>query len=200
VVEPPLPPLADPLPLSQAKRREQYERASQVMAEVMAPLVVAPIEAVLAEQFSQPLGTVETSGRAGYQDLIRGDDPAAGADYVETVAGDRILWPLSVMARLTCSGLAGDRSLTVEYRDSEGIRWLVCGANVTLQATDQQTFCWHPQAGDVAWPVNDAAIAPLAQQFLYPASSLAIHLQGGQAGDQIDQVRISVFVYTTDAP
>jgi hypothetical protein len=192
--------LTDPLPLSQAKRREQYERASQVMAEVMAPLIVAPLEAVLAEQFSQPLGTVETAGRAGYQDLIRGGDPAPASDYVQLVTGGQILWPLSVMAELTCSALPGDRSLTVEYRDAEGVRWLVAGAPVTLQASDQQSFCWHPQAGDVAWPVNDVAIAPLPQQFLYPASSLALHLQGAQAADQISLVRLSVYVFSTEAP
>lgn len=192
------PPLVDPLPLSQAKRREQYERAWRTMGEVMAPLVVAPLEAVLAERFSQPLGTVETAGRAGYQELRRGTDPPPASDYALLVPGQEILWPLSVMARLTCSAVVGDRSLTVEYRDSEGSRWLVAGAPVTLQATDQQAFCWHPQAGDVAWPVNDVAIAPLPQQFLYPTTSLAIHLQGAQAGDQLDQVSISVYVFSTE--
>jgi hypothetical protein len=192
------PPLVDPLPLSQAKRREQYERAWRTMAEVMAPLVVAPLEAVLAERFSQPLGTVETAGRAGYQDLRRGLDPPAAQDAVLTVPGHEILWPLSAMARLTCSAAVGDRSLTVEYRNAEGARWLVAGAPVTLQASDQQAFCWHPQAGDVAWPVNDVAIAPLPQQFLYPTTALAIHLQGAQAGDQLDQVTVSVYVFSTE--
>jgi hypothetical protein len=151
----------------------------------------------MAEQFAQPLGSVEASGRAGYQDLIRGTNPAPGSDWTYDVGGDSILYPLSLMARLTCSAAVSDRSLTVEYRDADGVRYLVGGAPVTLAASQQQSFCWQPNAGDVAWPVNDAAIAPLPQQFLYPGSSLVVHLQSGDAADQLDELRLSAYLYPT---
>jgi hypothetical protein len=185
------------VPLSAERRAAYFARRNSELAEALAPLVVAPLEAMMAEQFAQPLGTVEASGRAGYQDLIRGTDPAPGADWVYDVGGDAILFPLSVMARLTCSAAVSDRSLTVEYRDADGVRYLVGGAPVTLAASQQQSFCWQPNAGDVAWPVNDAAIAPLPQQFLYPGASLAVHLQSGDAADQLDELRLSAYLYPT---
>lgn len=170
---------------------------NSALANAIAPLVAERLEDVIAQAYAQPLGSVDAAGRAGYQDLIRGDDPAAGADFLYRVGGDAIAYPLSVMCRLTCSAVVSERSLTVEYRDADGVRWLVAGAPVTLEASQSQAFCWQPQAGDVAWPVNDTAIAPLPQQFLYPGTSLAIHLEGGDALDQIDRVRLSAYLYPT---
>jgi len=54
-------------------------------------------------------------------------------------------------------------------------------------------YCgWHPQAGSVAWPIEDVAIAPLPQQHLLPGQSLAIVVWNGAAGDVLDQVVISL--------
>ena len=158
--------------------------------------LVEPLGNVLAEQYAQ--GLVEpVAGRVGYQDLIRGDNPAPGSDYRYTVPGDYVLWPLSVFCRLTTSAVAGDRSLTIEYQDNNGDRYLVAGAPVTVDPSSTQAFCWHPLVGGVAWPVDDAALAPLPQQMIYPGSSLVLRLVGEDAADQLDKVRLSVYLYPT---
>lgn len=186
----------EPLPLSRKLREQLLEARRKALGESIAVQLVEPLANVLAERWNQ--GLVEpVAGRTGYQDLIRPDSPAAGEDFRYTVPGERVLWPLSVMCRLTTSGVAGDRSLTIEYQDADQTRYLVAGANVTLAASQQQSFCWHPLAGDVAWPVDDAAIAPLPQQMIYPASSLVLRLAGGDAADQLDQIRLSVYLYPT---
>jgi hypothetical protein len=187
---------AEPLPLSRERREKVLAARRNELAGEIAVQLVEPLGNALADQYNQRL-VEPVAGRPGYQDLLRPADPAAGANLRYTVPGDFVMWPLSVFARLTCSAVAGDRSLTLEYQDSDQQRYLVAGAPVTLAASQQQAFCWHPLAGDVAWPVDDAAIAPLPQQMLYPTSSLVIRLAGGDVGDQIDKARLSVYFYPT---
>jgi hypothetical protein len=124
-----------------------------------------------------------------WQDLILGSTPP-GQNYTYTV-GDAWMWPLSVLCRLTCSAVVADRSLTLEYRDPDGNRFLVAGANTTLAASQQQSFCWQPSAGVGSWPVDDVAVAPLPQQFLRDGFKLVLRLVNGDTADQIDQIRIS---------
>ena len=125
------------------------------------------------------------------QQLIYGSPATVPNDSVYVVSGGAALWPLSVMCRLTASAAVADRSVALEYRSGDGARYLVAGTQAVVQASGQQSFCWHPQAGEVAWPVEDAAIAPLPQQHIYPTFQLALKVWGGQTGDVLDQVRIS---------
>ncbi len=148
------------------------------------------------ERYNQAL-VPPIAGQVGWQERLAPPSPAAAANFVYRVPGEEQVKPLSVMARLTCSAVVGTRTLTVEYRDAEGVRFIVAGAHVTLTASQQQSFVWHPEAGTRQWPVDDAAIAPLPSQVLYPTDQLVLKLGGGQAGDQIDQVRIVVHKYAT---
>ena len=92
--------------------------------------------------------------------------------------------------------LAAFEAIVTALRDAR-VRYLVAGANATLAASQVQSFVWHPEAGDADWPVEDAAIAPLPPQFLYPTTSLVLKIGNVQAGDQIDQVRLSVEKFRT---
>ena len=117
--------------------------------------------------YAQPL-VEPVAGRTGYQDLIRGTQPAAGQSFTYLVPGDMTLRPLSVMCQLATSGAAGDRTVTLEYQDEQQVRFLVAGTQAAVAASQTQGFCWHPLAGGVAWPIGDVAIAPLPQAMLYP--------------------------------
>jgi hypothetical protein len=177
------------------------------MSELLEPGEVLPLtpelrERRIAERLGYYLGKLPTpyaqglvqpvAGQLGYQELVTGVTPAAAANYRYLVPGERTVKPLSVMCRLTTSAVVGDRSLTLEYRDDQDVRYLVAGVQATLAASQVNSFCWHPEAGDVAWPVEDVAIAPLPRQMLYPTHSLVIKLGGAKAGDQIDLVRLSL--------
>jgi hypothetical protein len=137
------------------------------------------------------------AAQVGYQDLIRGDTPAAGDSYRYRVTGDMVVRLLSVLCQLTTSAVVGDRTLTLEYQDDQDVRYLVAGTQAELEASQSQGFCWHPLAGDVAWPVGDVAIAPLPQQMIYPTHSVVLKIGGVQAGDQIDLIRLSVETFET---
>lgn len=184
------------LPLSSELREQAIERRLAALGREVAVHVVEPLGNVLGERFNQRL-VEPVAGRPGYQELIRGDDPSPGSSWQYLVPGEQVVWPLSVFCELTTSAVAGLRSVTVEYLDADGVRYLVAGSQAQLSSGQSQAFCWHPLAGDVAWPVSDAAIAPLPQQMLYPAHSLSIRLGGAQAGDQLASVRLSAYLYPT---
>lgn len=153
--------------------------------------------ATTASDFAQPLGTEPVAGRGGYQELIEGVNPAAGESFRYRVPGEIISYPLSVMAQLATSAVVAERTLTLEYQDGQDVRYLVAGANVELEASQTQAFCWQPLAGAATWPVDDAAIAPLPQQFIYPTHSLVLKIGNVQAGDALSLIRLSVYQFET---
>jgi len=184
------------LPLNRRDREAAMQRRYEAFAAELAPLIVAPVESLIAEQFNQRL-VEPVAGRVGYQDLLRLDTPAAGADARYTVPGDRVLWPLSVICTFTTSGVAGDRTLAVEYQDNDRARYLIGGAPVTVSASDSRSWCWQPLGGESAWPVENAVLAPLPQQHIYPGNSLVIRIGNPDAADQLSAVRISAWFYPT---
>jgi hypothetical protein len=133
-----------------------------------------------------------------FQSLVTGPN-ATAADSVFTVAGLDALWPLSVMCRLTTSAAVGVRQVSLEYVDADGVRFLVAGMPNTqadgsgagVPAATTQSFCWYPEAGVSSWPIEDCAVATLPQQHLFPGQKLVLHVWNVQAGDLLDQVRIS---------
>lgn len=129
-----------------------------------------------------------------WDDIVYGQTPAAGASYTYTVATSMTLY--SVMARLMCSNVAGDRSLTLEYQDGSGSRFCVAGANVTLAASQSQSFCWQPTSSVGSWPVDDVAVAPLPVQPLRAPWLIVVRLAGTfDVADQIDTVRLAARFY-----
>lgn len=169
--------------------RARIELLADELATRLAPLFVMP-EPVAAATFEA--APAELAGEnEPEQQLIYGPNGTGTADSVYVVAASRSVWPLSVMCRLTCSNAVADRSVALEYRDASGSRFVVAGSQAVVQASGQQSFCWHPQAGGVAWPIEDAALAPLPQQHLHWGYQLALKVWNGDAGDVLDQVRIS---------
>jgi hypothetical protein len=125
-----------------------------------------------------------------WDDVILGS-ANAGASYVYTVSGSDVL-PQSVFCRLTCSAAVGDRTVAVEYQLPSGQVYCVAGANVTLQATQVGSFCWHPNTGQGSWPVDGVALAGLPQQTLTNGRRLVVKLGGGSdAADQLDLIAIA---------
>jgi hypothetical protein len=168
-----------------SKERAALDRLAQSLGEALAANIVLPTMELPPQQ-------APVEGFAvNVQQLVNGTNGSDTTPSVYTVAGGAALWPLSVMCRLTTSAVVADRTVALEYRDANGTRFLVAGTQAIVQAGNVQSFCWHPQVGDVTWPVEDAALAPLPQQHLLPGWQLAVKIGSGQTGDVLDQVVIS---------
>ena len=168
--------------------REDRARA-ELTADLIGKAVVEGVVIPMRESAPQP-APVE-GGPVNIQQIIFAPNGTGLVPSVYTVAGGAALWPLSVMCRLVCSAAVADRTVALEYRTPDGLRYLVAGTQAIVQASNTQSFCWHPQAGEVAWPIEDAAIAPLPQQHVMPGFQLAVKVGNGDAADVLDQVLIS---------
>jgi hypothetical protein len=167
-----------------------------MIAERLADLIVPELDTRMELLHGQLVGSLQGVQSApqdtqrGWQDLVYGSQPNPGGDYVYTVH-TASMWPLSVMCRVTCSNAVGERRPVLEYRDSNGVRYMNAGADVGLTASQTQSFSWVPNAGPGAWPVDDVAMLELPQQLLKNGYQLAIRLAGADVADQIDTVKIS---------
>jgi hypothetical protein len=184
--------------------RQEKDMAAMIaarLADELGPglaLLVATATASLKDSL-QGVQAAPKDVERGWQDLVYGSPPNAGADYVYTVH-TASLWPLSVMCRVTCSSAVGERRPVLEYRDQNGSRYMTAGADVGLTASQTQSFSWVPNAGPGAWPVDDVAMLELPQQVLKRGYQLCIRLAGADTADQIDTVKISgLFAVTEDA-
>lgn len=184
-------------PLGPSRRRPlvtfEQRQAAELTAQLLAGELAIVLDSLLERQVAPPPqpAALEWGDNFGYQQLIDGAAPGPGLDFSYPVPGDVTVYPLSVMCQVVTSGVAGDRSVAVEYRDGDDVRYVICGAPVTVPANTTQSFCWHPLVGNPSWPVEDAALAPLVQQHLYSPARLAITVWDGDAGDVIEQVRVS---------
>lgn len=166
--------LLAPLTKPRAAPAPQAPAADEIAAAVVLRLAPPPLD----------------DHRSPYHQVVYAANGSWPADAVYTVQDDPV-YPLSVMARLTCSGIVADRSVALEYRAQDGLRYCVAGTQAVVQAGGQQSFCWHPEVGAVTWPIEDAALAALPQQLVLPGATVAVRIWNGQAGDVLDQVRIS---------
>lgn len=167
----------------------QDRRFAQYLAQLMGAAVAEGVVVAVREAAPQPapIGLVPVN----VQQLVSVPNGSDTSPAVYTVRGGAAMWPLSVMCRLTCSAVVADRTVALEYRDANGTRFVVAGTQAIVQANGVQSFCWHPDAGEVAWPIEDAAIAPMPQQHVMPGFQLAVKIGNGQTGDVLDQVVVS---------
>lgn len=171
--------------------RAERDQAAAI-AEALARQLIDALEPVLTvrQVLAPPLEAY--AGIVPYQQLVDGTTPDAGDDYVYVVPGGIAARPASALCVLTTSVVVGDRMVALEYRDGNGDAYVIAGAPVSVTAGSVQRFCWHPQVGASAWPVEDAALAPLPQQPIYGPCQLAIRVYNGDTGDQLSGVRLSL--------
>jgi hypothetical protein len=173
------------VPFLTSKERTALDRLAAAVGEAVADKIVLPT-LELAPQ-PAPIPGVP----ANIQQLVSLPNGTGAVASVYTVAGGAALWPLSVMCRLTCSGVVADRKVALEYRSPDGTRFLVAGTSAVVKAGDVYSFCWQPEVGTGVWVVEDAILQPLPQQHLMPGFKLAVVVGNGDAGDVLDQVVVS---------
>jgi len=158
-------------------------------ADRIAKAVGKELRALIIEMFPSDEPSSQAESLHELRDhVVFGPPVLAGADFVYTAIEPTL--PRSVFCRVTTDGTVQDRRVAVEYRTGNGERYIVAGAEVALTATSVQAFCWFPEAATPSWPIEDAAIAPLPEQWIFSPCALAIRVYNGAAGDLIDQVRL----------
>lgn len=138
--------------------------------------------------------------RAGWPSLEYPASPAAGAELSIAVPGQFLYRFLSVHVRLVTDANVGARTVLVEFRNHAGERFLISGAPVeqSESATNDWVFsAWQQRA---EWPMDGCVLVPLATPLLEPTSSLAVVVDGVEAGDQLSRCRVQLERFYTAGP
>lgn len=140
---------------------------------------------------------LEDVGRLAHQELITGDQPAAGQPYIFTVPGAWDVRPLVLMARLTTSAAGANRSVVLEFRDADGVAYDVAGTDVQVTPSSSVRYCFRADAAESQWPVDDVAVVPMQPLYMWPTYQLALKIVNADPADQLSTIRLTVEKFST---
>lgn len=133
---------------------------------------------------SEPYG----EGR-GFQSVVRGVTPAAGASFSLTI-DPRWRWRLlSCVFTLTADANAANRYVTIEYQEDDGVSFAADGAGVVLTANSTQRYVGQFYRGVAEWAANTDVFFPLTPLYLDGGTLLKINVAAIQATDQLSAIR-----------
>lgn len=133
---------------------------------------------------SEPYGL----GR-GFQSVVRGANPAAGAGFSLTI-DPRWRWRLlSAVFTLTTDANAANRYVTVEYQESDGVTFMADGAAVVVTASSTQRFVGQVDRGVGEWAANTDVFFPLTPVYLDGGTLVKITVGGIQVTDTLTGIR-----------
>lgn len=137
--------------------------------------------------------------RYGLPEYVKGQSPAAGAAFTESVGGAYHQRLVSLFVRLVTDATVANRSVFVEYLDGEGNRFAVNGAPVDQAASSTNDWWFSAFQTDAAWPIDSTIIVPLSPILLPPTFSWKVSAVNLQAGDALSRVRfVRERFYTAD--
>lgn len=127
--------------------------------------------------------------RFGLPELVLGASPTAGAAFTQAVDGINYVRLVSVFFRLVTDANVANRVPFIEYLSSEGLRFAISGAPLTVTASTTTDFYFSSFRTYADWPIDSTVLTPLEPTILSPAMSFKISATSIQATDQISRVR-----------
>lgn len=121
--------------------------------------------------------------------VYRGVNPAAGANFVQSV-DDGLWWRVvSIFARFTPSADVASREVTIDYRDQEDSTYARFGAPLTVPASDTTDFYFSAFRKYADWEVNSTVLVPIDPIILPPSHDFSIVIVNIQTTDTLTRIR-----------
>lgn len=153
------------------------------------------MSALYDETVLAPLGV----GRA-LRELVPIDNPAAGGGFTRTIDGRYTVRPLALHFRLVTDANAGNRTVFVQYTDTNGVAFASMLAPVNVAASTTIDFSFWRGLGQPDWIGTTPIVVPLLDAFLLPSWAIVVSIDTVKAGDQISRVRLYQEEFPTDGP
>lgn len=126
----------------------------------------------------------------GWPRLERLANPAAGANAVHLVPGDRIQRLLVARATLTAGEAAAERKPALKLLDADGVAWAVFGPSGTVVAKGVQETTWAADLGYAVTAASGEAQIGIPALLLSPGTRVEIAVAAIDAGDQLSAVSL----------
>jgi hypothetical protein len=118
-------------------------------------------------------------------------NPAAGAQFTETIDGNFLTRLVTLSVRIVTDANAANRTLRLEYLDTQGNVFAVAGNPVTYPANSTEDYFFDVWQGQGEWEVNAANLVPLKPLLLPPTFAFRIAVNNIQATDQLSRIRFT---------
>lgn len=134
----------------------------------------------------------------GQRELLPLDTPSAGGGFTRTIDGRYIVRPLALHFRIVTDATVANRTVYVQYRDTNGVAFASMLAPVNVTASTTVDFAFWRGLGQADWIGTTPVTVPLMEAFLLPSWQLAVAIDGVQAGDQLSRIRLYQEEFPTD--
>lgn len=147
-----------------------------------------------------PTLTEPVSVSRALRELIPIDNPAAGAGLTRTIDGRYTVRPLALHFRIVTSADVANRTVYVQYRDTNGVAFVSMLAPVNVTASTTVDFSFWRGLGQPDWIGTTPILVPLMDGLLLPSYQIAIVIDTVQATDQLSRIRLYQEEFPTDGP
>jgi hypothetical protein len=127
--------------------------------------------------------------RYGAPSLEYGASPAAGAHFVQAIAGNYFARLISLHCKLVCSATVASREVVIEYRDAAGKRFGLSGINTTVTAGLTAYYEFSAFQPEAVATVDGSALVPLNPILLRPTDDFRVYVVAIDTTDQLSEIR-----------
>jgi len=138
--------------------------------------------------------------RYGLPEYVKGESPAAGAHFEQTIEGRYHTRLVSVFCRLVTSATVANRSVLIEYRDGEDNRFAVSGTATVQAASLTVDWAFNAFLPEPVAAVDVTNLVPLAPILLPPTFDFRIFVANVQVADQLSRIRFVWERFYSDVP
>lgn len=124
----------------------------------------------------------------GFVEPIYPDDPPAGQSFGYQFPGQYDSRLQFVTVQLKTDGTAGNRLLTIDYLDGNGVALTRDGIAVLIPSGSTQLYLGQSGRGESSAVAGAPIWFPLCGRFGKPGQSISITVTGIQAGDQLSGI------------
>jgi hypothetical protein len=127
----------------------------------------------------------------GYRSLKSGTTPAAGANFTDSIPGDKWRRLVGITFTLTASAAAANRIVTIDYARPDKGRFLSDGAAVALTANGVGVYNGSAQRTTSEWNTGTNVFFPLWGGFLESGFTVGITVANIDGSDQLSGIILS---------
>lgn len=139
-----------------------------------------------------PLGTrgltQEFGYGRGYEEIVKGTTPAAGANFIYKIEGQYSSRLLSIVFTFVADANAANRAITVDYCNPDAVVWASNGYGAVITASTTQIHSGLIDRGVSEWAAGTTVFFPLTDLFIDPGNSIRINVGSKQATDQLSAI------------
>lgn len=131
----------------------------------------------------------------GYRRSIIATVPAAGANYVHRVPGDKAERLMGITFTLTTSATVANRAVTIDYARANVGTYLQDGAAVVQTAGSAQVYNGSDNRANSEWNTGTAVLFPLWGGILEPGETFGITVASIDTTDALTGIIYTIETY-----